>query len=77
MANVTVSVGQRASGAASRPPGLLKRMRRTAWGYLFVSPWVLLYLVFGLYPLVLSFYLTFFTYSFTRPQDLAFVGLGN
>lgn len=52
-------------------------MRRTAWGYLFVSPWVLLYAVFGLYPLLLSFYLTFFTYSFTRPQDLAFVGFGN
>lgn len=77
MANVTVSVGRRASGAASRPPGLWKRMRRTAWGYLFVSPWVLLYAAFGLYPLLLSFYLTFFTYSFTRPQDLAFVGLGN
>jgi ABC-type sugar transport system permease subunit len=63
----------------SRPPNpnLWKRIRKTSWGYLFVSPWVVLYLIFGLYPLVLSFYLTFFTYSFTRPQDLAFVGVGN
>lgn len=77
MANITVPAQRRAGGATSRPPNLWKRMRRTAWGYLFVSPWVLLYAVFGLYPLLLSFYLTFFTYSFTRPQDLAFVGLGN
>ncbi len=77
MANVTVPIQRRASDAMSQPPNLWKRVRRTGWGYLFVSPWVLLYLVFGLYPLVLSFYLTFFTYSFTRPQDLAFVGVGN
>jgi ABC-type sugar transport system permease subunit len=68
---------RRTRGEMSQPPNLWKRIRRTSWGYLFVSPWVLLYLVFGLYPLVLSFYLTFFTYSFTRPQDLAFVGVGN
>jgi ABC-type sugar transport system permease subunit len=56
---------------------LWQRMLQHRWGYIFVAPWVLLYLVFGIYPLVLSFYLTFFTYSFVRPQDLAFVGLGN
>jgi ABC-type sugar transport system permease subunit len=58
-------------------PSLWTRMRRNAWGYVFVSPWVLVYLVFGLYPLVLSFYLTFFTYSFIRPEDYVFVGIGN
>jgi ABC-type sugar transport system permease subunit len=52
-------------------------MRRYGWGYVFVSPWILLYLVFGLYPLLLSFYLTFFTYSFIRPEDYVFVGIGN
>jgi ABC-type sugar transport system permease subunit len=33
--------------------------------------------VFGLYPLALSFYLTFFTYSFVRPENYVFVGVGN
>src|SRR5262245_111389 len=70
---------QRASATA--PPQararLWSRMLEHRWGYLFVAPWVLLYAVFGLYPLVLSFYLTFFNYSFVRPQDLSFVGLGN
>jgi ABC-type sugar transport system permease subunit len=37
----------------------------------------LVYVVFGLYPLLLSFYLTFFTYSFVRPDDYIFVGVGN
>ena len=56
---------------------LRTKVRKNLWGYIFVSPWVLLYTVFGLYPLVLSFYLTFFTYSFVRPEDYVFVGIGN
>ena len=59
------------------PPGLLSRIRRSWWGYVFVSPWVILYLFFGLYPLVLSFYLTFLNYSFVTPENRAFVGIGN
>jgi cellobiose transport system permease protein len=54
-----------------------QRMRRNWWGYLFVSPWILLYVVFGIYPLVLSFFLTFFNYSFVNPADQTFVGVGN
>jgi multiple sugar transport system permease protein len=77
-----------ATGSASARPGALdaapsrrgqlwSKIVEHRWGYIFVAPWVLLYAVFGLYPLVLSFYLTFFNYSFVRPQDLTFVGLGN
>lgn len=60
-----------------RAPSLWKRVRRTYWGYIFILPWVLLYAAFGLYPFVLSFYLTFFDYSFVAPQNRAFVGFGN
>jgi ABC-type sugar transport system permease subunit len=56
---------------------LRQRIGRHAWGYVFVTPWLLLYLAFGLYPLLLSFYLTYFTYSFVRPEDYVFVGIGN
>lgn len=78
MATQTADV--RRTRPASGAPGGAQLWRRVAqhrWGYIFVAPWVLLYLIFGIYPLILSFYLTFFTYSFVRPQDLAFVGLGN
>jgi ABC-type sugar transport system permease subunit len=54
-----------------------QRVLDNKWGYLFVSPWVLLYLVFGLYPLVLSFFLTYFNYSFVNPENQTFVGVGN
>src|SRR5918996_2177858 len=56
---------------------LRQHIRHYAWGYVFVLPWLLLYLAFGLYPLLLSFYLTYFTYSFVRPEDYVFVGIGN
>ena len=73
------SVTQTAAGTASQPAkrSLGSRIRENFWGYIFVSPWVLLYLVFGLYPFLLSFYLTFFNYSFVRPEDMAFTGIGN
>ena len=66
-----------AGAAPSRRAHLWSKIVEHRWGYIFVAPWVLLYAIFGIYPLVLSFYLTFFTYSFVRPQDLTFVGLGN
>ena len=52
-------------------------MARHKWGYIFVAPWIVLFLVFTLYPLALSFYLTFFDYTFTNPERLTFVGVGN
>ncbi|MGE5221295.1 MAG: carbohydrate ABC transporter permease [Omnitrophica WOR_2 bacterium] len=73
----SIPMGKGALTEKQRHPGILTRIRRGAWGYIFVSPWVLLYTVFGLYPLLLSFYLTFFTYSFVRPEDYTFVGIGN
>jgi multiple sugar transport system permease protein len=85
MAIVSKSGAEKVREESARPTptretggsNLLARIRRNIWGYVFVSPWVLLYLVFGLYPLLLSFYLTFFNYSFVRPQDEAFTGIGN
>ncbi len=73
----SVSVERGVFTEKQKGPGIGARIRRGAWGYIFVSPWVLLYTVFGLYPLLLSFYLTFFTYSFVRPEDYTFVGIGN
>jgi ABC-type sugar transport system permease subunit len=76
MAQASVSTGQR-NEAKVGGTSLRQRIRRNFWGYIFVSPWVLLYAVFGLYPLILSFYLTFFNFSFVRPENLEFVGVGN
>lgn len=72
----TTAFATPAVGEAAKP-GLWYRIRRNGWGYVFVSPWVILYLVFGIYPLLLSFFLTYFNYSFVNPENAAFVGLGN
>lgn len=65
------------SAGAPDKPGLWYRIRRSGWGYVFVSPWVILYLIFGIYPLLLSFFLTYFNYSFVNPENQTFVGIGN
>lgn len=75
--SVDVAARPPATREERRPPSLLRRMGRHKWGYLFLLPWALVYGIFGIYPLVLSFYLTFFNYSFVRPQDRTFVGVGN
>jgi len=50
--------------------------KKQAWlGYLFVSPWIIGFLVFGFYPIIMSFYYSLCQYDVLRvPQ---FVGLGN
>ncbi len=70
----TARAGRSKSTGRSR---LWQQIRRNRWGYIFISPWVVLYLIFGVYPLVLSFFLTYFNYSFVNPGAQAFVGLGN
>jgi ABC-type sugar transport system permease subunit len=61
----------------SRMSRLFQGFGRYKWRYLFVAPWALLFAAFQLYPLLLSFYLTFYTYNFIEPQSRRFVGLGN
>lgn len=73
---ITVVPSTRPTGS-NRAASLWSQMRRYGWGYLFVLPWIIIYLAFGLYPLALSFYLTFFDYSFIRPEDYVFTGIGN
>lgn len=49
--------------------------KNTIWGYLFASPWIVGFLIFGLYPIFASFYYSLCQYDVLRiPQ---FVGLRN
>ncbi|MHB0877248.1 MAG: carbohydrate ABC transporter permease [Anaerolineae bacterium] len=62
------------SGRRVRRSGGL-RHRQAVEGYLYVSPWVLGFLAFTLFPMVASLYLAFTTYSGSRPP--VFIGLQN
>ncbi len=54
---------------------LLFEKRKALTGWLFVSPWIFGFLIFGLYPMVMSFYYSLTRYDVLRiPQ---FIGLEN
>jgi multiple sugar transport system permease protein len=54
-----------------------KFLRRNAVAYLFLTPWLLGFLVLTLYPMVYSLGLSFTDYDFTQPDSTQWIGLGN
>jgi len=55
--------------------GLLHRIWKSRVIYLFISPFYILFLVFGLFPIVWSFYLTF--HDWNGLSEMRWIGLGN
>ena len=58
-----------------RPAGLSPTRREAIEGYLYITPWIIGFLVFTLGPMVASLYLSFTRYNILRPP--IFVGLEN
>lgn len=54
-----------------------RRTSRALTGYLFLSPYLILFLVFLIFPLVFGLWLSFMKYEMISPQPPRFVGLGN
>jgi multiple sugar transport system permease protein len=49
--------------------------KQSFWGYIFISPWLIGFIIFGLYPIVMSIYYSLCQYDVLRiPQ---FIGLDN
>lgn len=55
--------------------GLLHRIWKARTIYLFISPFYILFLIFGLYPIVWSFYLTF--HDWNGLSEMRWIGLDN
>ncbi len=51
--------------------------RRNAIAYMFLAPWLLGFLVFTLYPMGYSLWLSFTSYDFTKPDETQWIGFGN
>jgi lactose/L-arabinose transport system permease protein len=72
-----VARGARATGAAARltarPP--LRRLWRSRWPLLFISPFFLLFIVFGVYPIFFSLWLSIHSWRGAGP--MTFAGLDN
>jgi multiple sugar transport system permease protein len=53
------------------------RNREALWGYLFISPWIVGFLIFAAFPIVATFALSFTDFPVNRPQDMTFIGSQN
>ena len=62
--------------AESLSRSTLHRQRMT-WGWIFISPWIIGFLVFILLPMIASLVFTFLDFSLNHPDDIQFVGLKN
>jgi ABC-type sugar transport system permease subunit len=51
--------------------------QRLLWGWLFLSPWIIGFLIFYLVPMLSSLYFSFTNFDLSRPNEIAFVGLKN
>lgn len=55
----------------------MKKSTKQRWVlFIFLSPWLILFIIFGLYPIIFSFVVSFFKYSGINPI-MEFVGLDN
>lgn len=51
------------------------RRAQIIWGYVFLSPWIVGFLIFFLGPMVASLYLSLTDYNIERPEQMNFIGL--
>lgn len=56
-------------------PSLCSRLNKNRWAYAFISPFYILFAIFGLYPMALSIYLSFTRWKGVGPME--FAGLVN
>ncbi len=57
--------------------GIAMFLRRNAVAYMFLTPWLLGFLVLTLYPMIYSLWLGFTDYDFTVPDATQWIGIGN
>lgn len=50
---------------------------KARWGLLFISPWIVGFLLFYLVPMVASFVFSLLNFNLSRPEDIRFIGFSN
>jgi lactose/L-arabinose transport system permease protein len=74
-AGVQAPVADRRAARARPRPLWLRKLRRYRWPFFFVSPFFILFAVFGIYPIFFSGWLSFRDWSLVG--SATYVGLGN
>jgi ABC-type sugar transport system permease subunit len=60
---------------AQKRADLWKSIKRNRWAYLFISPFFIIFAVFGVFPPLYGFFVSFFSWDLLTP--MRFVGLSN
>src|SRR6476659_8242570 len=76
MTSLSLPRTRRAVPGSPHRPGTLAR-REARWGYLFIAPWLVGFLIFTLAPMVASLAFTFTNLTLDQSEPLRFVGLDN
>jgi ABC-type sugar transport system permease subunit len=63
--------------ARRQPKGQSLEASYKRWGWLFVSPWIIGFVLFYLLPMAASFAFTFTDFNLTEPDEISYVGLDN
>lgn len=61
----------------TRAAGYSIERRLQLWGWLFISPWIIGFCLFILFPMVASFAISFTDFNLLQPDEIHFVGLQN
>jgi ABC-type sugar transport system permease subunit len=51
--------------------------REALWGFFFISPWLIGFIVFYLLPMVVSLIFSMMDFTLSNPENARFIGLGN
>jgi len=54
-----------------------KQQQQTRWGLLFISPWIIGFLVFQLLPIIATLALSFSNYNPVQPENVQWIGAQN
>jgi multiple sugar transport system permease protein len=66
-----------AAATTRRAPRLTLAGRESLWGYVFIAPWIVGFVVFMLLPMIGSFVISLTDFDPRRPNDIHFIGLAN
>ena len=78
MTERSAAVGAAGTPAPSRwPIQMTMNCREAVWGYVFISPWIIGFVVFSALPMLASLVLSLTNFDPRRPDEVKFIGLEN
>lgn len=61
-----------------KPPKKSSLLRyKQRWGWIFISPWIVGFLLFYFLPMIAAFGFSLFRFNLATPEDIAFIGASN